>query len=144
MFIISTDAPLDEVRGISDSQPDELSGQSYAHFLATDSLLGDPQTIIAIATLAGHTLLFARSICLALIRRNRHVYIKYGEIELSAESAADMEKIISKLGSLVPETSAEGPDAQEPRDQESPTIPELATPSATINSDVKPAKSETN
>ena len=137
MFIISTDAPLDEVRGISDSQPDGLSGQSYAHFLATDSLLGDPQTIIAI--LAGNTLFFARSICLALIRRNRHVYIKYGEIELSAESAADMEKIISKLGSLVPETSAEGPDAQEPRDQESPTIPELATSLATINSDVKPA-----
>lgn len=98
MFLVATNASAEEVRVQIESHGlEELAKSCNARVVETDSLLGIPEAIIAIAALTVQALTFARPICLALIQRNRHVSLKYGDFELSAESPADLERVLLLL-----------------------------------------------
>ena len=98
MLIITTSTPVEVVREDIDAYfSSDTADNDEIRLLGTDSLVGDPETIIAITAVTGQALACARSIIMRLINRKRSVRLKFGDLEISAESPDDFNAVLEKL-----------------------------------------------
>lgn len=93
VLFLTTTASIEEVNALRQEAFPDANELPSVQVLETDSLIGDPQTIIAIATAMPDFFSYVRSICSGLIDRNRGVRIKLGEVEVEVDNVKDLERV---------------------------------------------------